>query len=268
MPKTKTPSAPAPAELLAANELSKCTQAALEQFGKKIGPAQLHRLFLAVEQNRGQFAAATIQFGIALLGVKENTPHGEFQNVLMGILDRGNAVSHLNSDDRHDACRELRSYMCLARKFLAGVESLDGRSAWACALKVDLTGSVPAGLVIAEHLLTIGEAKFATALDRFVAGRSLRQMLSDFREAAKDAELDELADEQRGHRRRQLTLEEKTAAQRKEAEQLYFDDLLPKVRESFLCDKPMFEHLPRADRQKLADSLHKAYERVKKSLAH
>jgi hypothetical protein len=232
-----------PTELVPSGELSLRTQTALEQLGKKIGPAQLHRLYLAVEQQRGNFTVASIQFGLALLGVKANTEHGKFQDVLSAILSKSEApASDLNKDD---ACRQLRSYLMLAKKFLENIESGDSRTAWAAALKVQLPKDVPPGLVIAEHLLSAGDAKFGQALGAFVAGRSLRQMLADFRQADKDAELDELADEQHANRRQRLSPEEQTAARRKEAEQLYFTEFLPKVQECFLCDKPTFENLRR-----------------------
>ena len=132
-------------------------------------------------------------------------------------------------------------------------------------LRAALPARIPQGTTALEHVLALPKSLLAFA-NKLAGGFTLKKFVALMRYADRAAEADEHADD-RNSPRRQLTADQRTEEKLKEAEQLYFQELLPQIRDNFLgSDNPDFELLPLADRRRLADDLHAVYQRVKKSL--
>ena len=209
--------------------------------------------------------------GFALCGVKAQAKHGEFQNRLLEVRDRlknanGKRGSTLKGDDKNNATRQLRTYQQAAAFCLRAIEQGDDRVLLATELKTALPARIPAGVNTVGHLLSLPKDELLAICQKIAAGMSLRKFLAFMRLADRAAEVDENREANRPGLRRSLSADEKNAAELREAEQLYFEEIIPRVHECFMVDHPSFERLPRAQRQQLADALRAAAKRVEKSL--
>ena len=182
-------------EIINPGQLSKALAGALKTRGKDLSDNQLARMIADTEQTRADYQVKAILTGVALLAKKANTKHGKWRDYLERILPK-NETRFIFGDG---AYRMLALYMQIARRFLWKLESdafaaeaveSDGSTAPVTATQIaDLAASE------SESLDPVFES-----LQTFVAGRSLRRMLADFRQAEKDADAEERAGEDSGGR--------------------------------------------------------------------
>lgn len=177
-------------ELVTPGLPSAAVMAKLKAAGASLDVARIAGAVLHVESQRASFMAEAIRLGVLLLAKKESLGHGQFQKLAAEIWEaNGNRGSHLASV--HNYTRQLRKYCLLAQHFLADLEQgrfqPDGKDA-----------AVTAPEVTADDLLAVDVAQGSPAvyqrIEEWVAGRSLRRMLIDFRRAENAADQEEQAE--------------------------------------------------------------------------
>jgi len=171
-------------EILSPGCPSKRLAEALKEAGKKVSDAQLAEVYSFVEESRKKFCAQAILAGVLFLMKKESLHHGEFKPFILSLK----SATRCAFDER--AFRTVQIYMFLARRFLANLEQglwLDGRAAEPPVPSI-LQTLTPQDIINKEALTPIQKQGLNNALKAFIAGRSLRRMVTDFAEAKKDAD--------------------------------------------------------------------------------
>lgn len=167
---------------LAPGELSTGIKLRLAQAGDQIDDNRIASSWRNVEEQRETFTECALYFGLELLAVKEATPHGDFTKRVEAALKRETRFPF------GETLRMARIYMQLARRFLWKMET-DGFRKEAVAIGEEptaftITAETAATLAVQspeEHDRTL------SAIRTFIAGRSLRRLLADLRQAEKDA---------------------------------------------------------------------------------
>lgn len=196
MPKaSKTDLKPASteAEIITPGQPSTRLLAALRQIGGALTDESVFAAYRTAETRRAAWQTAAIELGLLILAKKQTLKHGQFQKwagKLLGQMGTAGPIS-----DIHTATRQLRKYAYIAQHFLADLEQ--GKL------------EAPRGADQAEPLAVEELATLATlphsrrmaafeAMDAWVRGRSLRQMLADLRRAVEAGEAEE-AEENPSH---------------------------------------------------------------------
>jgi len=183
---TKKDNTPAtPTEHIAPGELSNRLATGLKERGKAITDAQITTAIGQVEQARQDFQVQAILTGIMLLAKKSSLKHGEWSVYLEKVFSKTGARSCFDIS-------QYRRYMLLAKRFLWKVETngfLD-EAVDSDQLNLNATAVQVMDLALSDATDESLQPLFDKLSD-FVAGRSLRRMLADFRQAEKDAEDEE-----------------------------------------------------------------------------
>lgn len=162
--------------------------AKLSQVGAQLTDEQLVTAINAVESARVGFATEAVAAGVLLLAKKQSLKHGEwlpwceqFGTALMAKLETRFQFGAAPTT------RALRHYTFLAQHFLADLEHNsfvgDDRDA-----RVEPPAVTTEEVVSLERLDQDRRVAVYQAITQFVAGRSLRRMLSDFRRAESAAD--------------------------------------------------------------------------------
>jgi len=171
-------------ELIHPGQLSKPLEKALQLRGKELSDAKLSTLISDTEQTRADYQAKAILTGIALLAKKFVTKHGKWKAYCEKLFENGSTAAILDFEASY---RTIRLYTQLARRFLWKIET-DGFAQEVVETdreRIPVTAQQITALAVSdsEAMDPIFEQ-----LHHFVAGRSLRRMLADFRQAEKDAD--------------------------------------------------------------------------------
>jgi len=180
-------------ELIAPGELSKSLASSLKAHGKTISEQQLADCYSALEESRSEYQTRAILFGIMLLAKKASLKHGKFKPYLEKLFQNRSALRFSDFDKSY---RTIQVYMQLAKRFLWKIET-NGF------LEEVIESDQTAPQITARQVLDLAETGNANEdlfieLQEFVQGRSLRRMLSDFRQAEKDADADRSDEQQSG----------------------------------------------------------------------
>lgn len=192
MPKKTLKPASATTELVTPGQPSAATLAKLKSVGAKLTDDQIARAVRRAEELRVGFQVAAIEAGLLLLAKKETLKHGDWlpwcEKFAAGKLA---AVLPISS-----AARSLRVYTQATQHFIAHLEQGD----WPGEER-DVAVLPPAISVedaLALQTLPEGQrAAVTSAISSFVAGRSLRRMLMDFRRAESAADQEEIEEANR-----------------------------------------------------------------------
>ncbi|MFA5263217.1 MAG: hypothetical protein WC378_05280 [Opitutaceae bacterium] len=194
MPKTQLK--PSSVEHLQPGQPSSKLVDLLKQAGAQLSDAQLAERFIATEQARGSFCRAAIELGILLLAKKATLKHGQYQKWAACLkahveqqAEKGNAFPF---SDLNTVIRSVRNYTFLSQHFLADLEQGSFQPETGQQSAAVKLPEVSADEVLA--LETLPEQRrdlVRSRIEAFVAGRSLRRMLSDFRRAENAAEAEE-----------------------------------------------------------------------------
>lgn len=177
-------------ELVTPGQPSAATLARLKAAGDQIDVVRIAAAVQHVEAQRASFMAEAIRLGVLLLAKKESLGHGQFQKLAAQVWESNrNRGSDLTNVDNYT--RQLRKYCLLAQHFLADLEQ--------GSFQPDAKDTpVKAPEVTTEELLAVDVAQASPAvyerIEQFVAGRSLRRMLIDFRRAENAADQEEQAE--------------------------------------------------------------------------
>jgi hypothetical protein len=161
--------------------------------GESITLQQLAKTIAALEVARVTFVTDAITAGAWLLAKKQTLKHGEWQPFCAKIwaeIRKWETVSHL---DLHNFTRSLRGYTFLAQHFLADLEQ-NNFPAETQDVLVNPPAVAPAEVLTLDTLPDERRAAVHNAITFFVAGRSLRRMLTDFRRAEHAADQEEAAE--------------------------------------------------------------------------
>ncbi|MDR2673871.1 MAG: hypothetical protein LBC18_03140 [Opitutaceae bacterium] len=182
-------------------KLSPSLEAALKAAGKKVTEKMVAEQEHTVELRRQLWVADAIRLGVILLAKKADLGHGKFRKWLIGYGKQNSNVArgrHLTARSKPEPkWQQLSKYLYLARRYLAALDAgprIDARHTMGDLVRAPES----AGLVksVAELPLALlggkGTAQHMQALHDFVAGRSLRQLLTDLHEAEKDEVEDEI----------------------------------------------------------------------------
>ncbi len=172
--------------------------AELKRAGAGLTEDHLAGAIMNLERSRVGFVVEAIALGVLLLAKKEALAHGgwqKFQTEVWELASKANRkrASDLTDTARDNFVRTLRTYCCLGRHFLSDLEQ--GRfqpEAKDAAVRPPTV--TPAEVLALDSLTQDKRLAVLDAIDRFVAGRSLRRMLQDFRRAEEAANTEELAD--------------------------------------------------------------------------
>ena len=217
-------------EIVQPGQLRKSLQNAFKAGGNKITDQMIRDSFVDVEQARFGFQASVIRLGTLLLMKKATIRgRGKWGAYLDKVIENGNALPF----SQVESIRGLRTYMQTAKQFFLWLDNHQDNEN--CA-------SIEPGDV--AQLTTLPEARLSIvteALDRFVGGRSLRKMLTEFRYAQQEAVKDEqeeqdiLEQDQNGPNpqptREQLifNFKEEIFSYLQEADKLVFDGRDPRI---------------------------------------
>jgi hypothetical protein len=244
---SKKPLKPASTELVTPGQPSAALVAKLKAFGGHITVPQITTALNVVEVARADFATKAVLLGVMLAAKREWVERGRWQVLLAevwaGLKRSGSGAATFVPDPDSDVVknftRSLRDYCFLGRQFLADLEQREfpreGR---------DIASQPPAlaveDVLSLEQLPRETRAAVSAELERFVAGRSLRRMLMDFRRAECAADQEEIKEE--GRRRK------KAAPPAAAGQMEMFDEFLRPLGElDTLFDTPSF--VKRTDRK-------------------
>jgi len=189
--------APTPTELVVAGQPSAALAAELKRAGEKVTIEQLAHSLGHLEAARVGFVAEATATGILLLAKKQTLKHGQWQKfageVWSAIKAGGNGVSD-SPGALDNFTRSLRGYTFLAQHFLADLEQNHFQPE-APDVPVVPPAVKPAEVLALDTLPQEKRIQVYNAIERFVAGRSLRRMLMDFRRAESAADQEELEEE-------------------------------------------------------------------------
>ena len=172
--------------------------AELKRAGAGLTEDHLAGAIMNLERARVGFVVEAIALGVLLLAKKEALAHGGWQKFQTEVWELASKANRKRASDLTDAARDnfvrsLRTYCCLGRHFLSDLEQ--GRfQPEAKDAAVTPPAVTPAEVLALDTLPEEKRLAVLGALERFVAGRSLRRMLQDFRRAEDAANTEELAD--------------------------------------------------------------------------
>ncbi len=170
--------------------------AELRQAGAGLTEDQMLDALEHAETARTSFQVAAVRVGTLLLAKQQTIAHGGWrpwcEQFARLAAVKVEACFHFGLRPEL-TLRSLRTYAALARHFLADLEQ--GRfQPEAKDAAVTPPAVTPAEVLALDSLPQDKRLAVLDAIDRFVAGRSLRRMLQDFRRAEEAANTEELAD--------------------------------------------------------------------------
>lgn len=150
---------------------------ALQHAGSALADADIAAAFNEAELARQHFGVSAIVAGLMLLAKKETIPHGKWQRYVEKTLLQKRSTAALLPE----TFRTVQLYTNLAKRLLLQLENRTWekpqvRSHYTPEQQEALAAVAPAELIDAP--LSCREA-----IERIVAGRSIRRLLEDFREA-------------------------------------------------------------------------------------
>jgi len=192
MPKPITIPTPTPTEIVTPGQPSEATKAKLQAAGAILQEEDILRAVDHVEANRVAFASTAIVAGVYLFAKKLAMKHGQW----LPWVDKfgGQLAGKLANRGQFDgakAARTIRRYCFLGQFFLADLDQGEFRGEMPDErVRLAVTADDVLALEVSPQERRI--AVFNT-IERFVAGRSVRQMLADFRRAENAADDEERA---------------------------------------------------------------------------
>lgn len=154
----------------------------LKTAGRSITDTAVRDLWHHTEAKRGEWVCAAIQLGISLLAKQAALGPRKFTPWLRELS--GQRVNQIDGS----SMPTFKSYMYLARRYLVALDAgpkIDARHSLAIAVQEH---AQLAAQVSDLPALAADTAKLTPSIQAFVGGRSLRQLLTDLREAEKDAD--------------------------------------------------------------------------------
>lgn len=195
---SKKPLKPVSTEIVTAGQPSATLIAELKSIGEHLSIEQIAKALGHVEASRVRFVVEAVATGVLLLAKKQTLEHGSWQKFCAEVWEAmdqsGNGVSTLDSPAAlNNFTRSLRHYTFLGQHFLADLEQGNFQP----------DGELPAEApkIAADEVLALEtlpqekRVQVYNAIERFVAGRSLRRILMDFRRAENAADQEEIEDE-------------------------------------------------------------------------
>jgi hypothetical protein len=187
----KTPVTLSPVEVVTPGQPSEATLAKLKTAGARLQDRDIIAAVDRAEANRIAFGSTAILAGALLLSKRLSLKHGQWlpylQDLSKIVSSKGAARCQFAEGK---AERSMRVYVFLAQHFIADLEQQ--------ALRGEMPDeAAPAPAVTAEEVLLFDHLPqdrrmaIGGALEQFVAGRSLRRMLSDLRRADNAAHQEE-----------------------------------------------------------------------------
>jgi hypothetical protein len=195
-----------PAEVVVAGQPSKVLVAELKACGERVTTEHLTNAIAHLEAARVGFVTEAIATGILLLAKRETLSHGEWQPFCAEVWGKVNRkhASDLPPAALDNFVRSLRVYCFLAQHFLADLEQKSFQpEARDC--RVDAPPVAPAEVLALDSLPQEKRILVYNAIGRFVAGRSLRRLLIDFRRAESAADQEEIDEANRRKKRKDKT---------------------------------------------------------------
>lgn len=195
-----------PVEVVHTGQPSTALVAELQRIGARLDSHQLAASLGHLEATRVTFVTEAIATGILLVAKKASLERGEWQpfcaEIWELIREMGNGVSHFEATPAalHNFTRSLRGYSFLGQHFLSDLEQGHFQPE-AADQKVTPPAVKPADVLALDTLPQERRTAVYGAIEQFVAGRSLRRMLIDFRRAENAADMEEV-DEANRHRRK------------------------------------------------------------------
>ena len=175
-------------ELIHPGQLSKPLETRLKETASTFADEFIAQAFSGLELARSSYQVRAVLTGIVFLAKKHATKHGKWKPWLETFFESHIAnmkrASHLNADSFY---RTIACYMQLAKRFLWKIET-DGFAhevVESDQKRIQCTAVQVLELTVQQ---SPEEHPLFTELHQFVAGRSLRRMLADFRQAEKDAD--------------------------------------------------------------------------------
>jgi hypothetical protein len=172
--------------------------AELKRAGAGLTEDHLAGAIMNLERARVGFVVEAIALGVLLLAKKEALAHGGWQKFQTEVWEQASKANRKRASDLTDAARDnfvrsLRTYCCLGRHFLSDLEQ--GRfQPEAKDAAVTPPAVTPTEVLALDTLPEEKRLAVLSAIERFVAGRSLRRMLQDFRRAEDAANTEELTE--------------------------------------------------------------------------
>jgi len=183
---------PTPTEIVTPGQPSEATKAKLQAAGAILQDEDILSALDHVESNRVAFASTAIVAGVYLLARKQTIKHGHW---LPWVEKFGGKLAAKLATrcqfDGEKAARSIRAYCYLGAFFLADLDQGEFRG--------EMPDERVRLAVTADDVLALDaspqERRIAVfnTIERFVAGRSVRQMLADFRRAENAADDEERA---------------------------------------------------------------------------
>lgn len=178
--------------------------AALKAAGARVTTQHLADAIRHLERARVGFVVEAIATGILLSAKKESIGHQNWQPFLAEVwanLSNRKRVSELDGAALDNLTRSLRGYTFLARHFLADLEQGTFQPE-AIDQKVTPPAIAPADVLALDTLTADKRTAVYGAIEQFVAGRSLRRMLTDFRRAEHAADQEEVEEANRKRKKK------------------------------------------------------------------
>jgi hypothetical protein len=199
-------------ELVRAGELSAKTKKRLKDVCQAVTDDRIAAAYAKTESSRVDYMTNALLMGMLLLGRKQALKHGHFMAFSAAVwakLNPGKAQPEEHAVKNF--CRSLRDYTFLAQRFISDIE----QDTFAPEYR-DQVVTPPA--VSTEDIVTLvrtGEETNAMieAIRTFVAGRSKRRMLIDFRNAETASDDEAAAESAEAEKRRSKKLPEQTPGQ-------------------------------------------------------
>lgn len=256
MPKTSSTS---DTQLVVAGQPSEGLLAKLKAVGEQLTDEQITKVFDQAETERTAFQSTAIVCGVFLLAKKQTLKHGQWLPWTEKFAAQAVArlAARCQFEQRADlSARSLRVYVQLAQHFLADLEQ-NAFQPDATDLAVKGPEVAPEDVLALETLEQDRRAAVLNSIERFVAGRSLRRMLIDFRRAETAADQDEL--DASASKRRKQDKNEATG-------QLDFWEEIKRPLtelETFCESKDVLKHADREFWERLAESLEQQAQRAR-----
>ena len=186
------PALSVPTEVMQPGQTSDALRVKLKQVGSRITDAQITAAWETAERNRVSFSCAAVALGVMLRAKKEAVGHGKWLpwcekfggQLAKAVIGKNDARGAFAAEVTP---RSLQRYTFLAEHFLSSMEQ--GEFAGEIQDHKPKLEGVTADQVLALDNLSAKSRKAVfTKIEQFVAGRSLRTMLVDFRRAENSAD--------------------------------------------------------------------------------
>lgn len=196
---------PISAEVVLHGQPSAALLADIKRAGERVTTAHLIEAIGHLEAARVGFVTEAVATGLLLLTKKQTLKHGQWRSFLAevwtGVTANAKRVSRLEGPVLHNFVRSLQGYTFLAQHFLADLEQGEFQPE-ATDQRVAPPAVTPVEVLALDTLPQEKRVAVYGAIERFVAGRSLRRMLMDFRRAENAADQEEIEEESRRRRKR------------------------------------------------------------------